>query len=107
MLAEMGYDSFRIGNINNTYEELVNSSTCRAACGASILESTPACCDCVYQPYCGICPVVNLATEDNIMSLNANNFHCIIFKGILDIIFSYLYDYKQPIIDIFRGWLNG
>lgn len=107
MLAEMGNKSFLIGNVNNTYEQLVSSKTCEAACGASVLESTPTCCDCVYQPYCGVCPVVNLATENNIMSLYTNNFHCIIFKGILDILFNYLYDYDEPIIDVFRRWLNG
>lgn len=107
MLAEMGHKSFLLGNVNNTYEELVCSNTCKAACGASVLESTPACCDCVYQPYCGVCPVVNFVTENNILSLKANNFRCTIYKGILDIIFNYLYDNYEPIIDVFRRWING
>ena len=57
MLYEMGNDAFRLGNVwENTYSQLVHSSTCRAVCLASITESIPGCCDCVYQPYCGVCP---------------------------------------------------
>ena len=75
MLAEMGDDSFKLGNVyDNTYDELINCNNCKAACISSVLESLPTCHDCVYSPYCGTCPVTNLAlnkiylTENRILT---------------------------------------
>lgn len=64
MMAEMGDESFQLGNIyENGYDSWIESPACRATCSASLLETLPTCCDCVYQPYCGVCPVVNYAME--------------------------------------------
>lgn len=88
MLAEMGDDSFKLGNVNNSYDELMSSSSCKAACISSVLESLPNCCDCVYQPYCGTCPVINLALQKNIYNREPNDYKCKIYKGIFDTIFT-------------------
>lgn len=94
MLAEMGDDSFKLGNVfENTYDDLMNCDNCKAACMASTLESLPQCSDCVYSPYCGTCPVVNLALQKNIFMKEPNSYRCRIYQGILDIIFSAL---KKP-----------
>lgn len=91
MLFEMGNDSFRLGNVHtSTYDEIIHSPTCCTVCRASITESVPTCCDCVYQPYCGICPVVNLALEQDIIPKFPHNYRCQIYGGMLDILFSFL-----------------
>lgn len=105
MLAEMGMPEFNIGDVYNcTYEDLVDSRICKVTCQASVLEALPQCCDCVYHPYCGVCPIVNYAIEQNIYSREAGGYKCQIYKGILDTIFEYLSEYEGS-FDIFKTWL--
>lgn len=67
MIAEMGDSTFCLGNVQeDDYDSLIDGRTCRVTCQASVLEGLPSCCDCVYHPYCGVCPVINLAMENNI-----------------------------------------
>lgn len=99
MLAEMGDDSFKLGNVyDNTYDELINCNNCKAACISSVLESLPTCHDCVYSPYCGTCPVTNLALNKNIFNREPNSYRCKIYRGILDRIFSALQNEKEKSI---------
>ena len=103
MLFEMGNDSFKLGNVQtDTYDEIIHSSTCCTVCRASITESLPTCCDCVYQPYCGICPVVNLALEQDIIPKFPHNYRCQIYGGMLDILFSLIKD--KSAISILENW---
>ncbi len=91
MMGEMGDFSFRLGNVyHNTYYETVCSNKCKALLSASYLESLPECCDCAYQPYCGTCPVVNLALKGDIFPVESNDYKCKIYRGILDLIFKTL-----------------
>ena len=103
MLAEMGDDSFKLGNVDNLYSELINSNNCKAACISSVLESLPNCCDCVYNPYCGTCPVVNLALSKDIFNKEPNDYKCKIYKGIYDTIFTALQDNKK--VEILKTWI--
>ena len=106
MFFEMGDDSFKIGNVfENSYKDLMESDVTKAISISSCLETLPYCKDCVYMPYCGVCPVINLGQEGNIFSKDKNNFRCKINQGILDILFGYIEknDYEM---DIFKGWIE-
>jgi radical SAM protein with 4Fe4S-binding SPASM domain len=107
MLAEMGDDSFQLGNTDTSiYKGLVAHPACKAACQASVLESIPSCCDCVYQPYCGVCPVVNFALQKDIIERSPNGYRCQINKGILDILFEkirYGRKEEQEVLNSWRG----
>ena len=63
----------------------------------------PSCCDCVYHPYCGVCPVINLALENNIYERRPNNYRCRIYKGILDTLFELIED--KEVEAIFTSWI--
>ena len=104
MLAEMGLPEFKIGCVDNSYDEMMESKACKITCQSSVLESIPQCCDCAYHPYCGVCPVVNYAMENNIYSREANGYKCKIYKGILDTLFEFIHDDNQ-IVEIFKTWL--
>ena len=104
MLGEMGLDYFRMGSVDNTYQELMDSQVCKVTCQASVLEALPSCCDCVYHPYCGVCPVVNMALEDNIYARQINDYRCKIYKGILDTLFSYIRNDNEA-CRIFETWI--
>ena len=103
MLYEMGNEAFKLGNVfENTYDDIIQSPVCKAVCIASLLEGQIKCCDCVYQPYCGTCPVVNLAQEKDLFFKNHNSFRCKIYGGMLDVIFKILYENKTEEINVFK-----
>lgn len=105
MMYEMGDASFRLGTIReNSYQDLVNASVSGTVCKASILESIPCCCDCAYQPFCGMCPVLNLAIDHDILPKEPMNYRCAIHSGILDIIFSMLLDADDQVLRVLEGW---
>ena len=103
MLAEMGDESFCLGNVfENSYNDWINSPVCEAVCSASLLETLPGCCDCVYKPYCGVCPVVNYTIHGNITHVSSER--CKIYKGILDILFEYLINGDEYVLRLFDEW---
>lgn len=107
MLAEMGNNQFCLGDVfSSTYDNVIESKKCRSVCIGSITESLPSCSECVYQPYCGVCPIVNYSLYGDIYEKHPNNYKCLINKGILDAIFEKLYLYDTEIMSIFRSWLN-
>ena len=107
MLAEMGDSAFKLGRIGDSYETLISSTLCKAVSTASILESLPGCSDCVYMPYCGVCPVVNYRIEQNIFSRHPNSYRCKTYKGILDIIFELLQLQDYNVSRIFYDWTGN
>lgn len=105
MLSEMGDTSFKLGNVyENTYSSLMQCDCTKAMCVSSCLECLPYCNSCVYQPYCGTCPVINLAQDDNIFAKNPNEYRCKIYKGILDILFDYI-ENDEEVVEIFKSWI--
>lgn len=105
MLHEMGNSIFRLGNVfENTYTDLINNATCKTVCASSILESIPNCCDCVYQPYCGTCPVVNYAKSMDIIEKNPRGYRCKIYSGMLDYLFKIILKEEVKVIDILNTW---
>ena len=106
MLSEMGDDTFRLGTVfDSGYNTWIESTACRATCSASLLETLPTCCDCVYQPYCGVCPVVNYALEGSLFSSLPNQDRCRIYRGMLDHLMGYLLENRGEDMDILRSWL--
>ena len=103
MMAEMGDEAFRLGNVyENGYSEWIESGTCKAVCSASLLDTLPGCCDCVYKPYCGVCPVVNYAINGSI-TRNCRE-RCRIYKGILDTLFEYRQQNDPETMNLFGEW---
>jgi len=106
MLAEMGDYSFQVGTINSNYHELFDNPVCKSVATASCLESIPSCSDCVYSPYCGVCPVLNYYEGNNIFALSPNNFKCKIYHGILDYLFYKLYFGSNIEKEILISWCS-
>ena len=107
MLAEAGDKAFCLGNVfKNDYNDWTENPICKAVCAASLLESIPLCCDCVYQPYCGVCPVLNYSLDGDIISMKPHNDRCRIHEGILDILFDYLYKNDAETIRVLSDWVK-
>lgn len=106
MLSEMGDNSFCLGNVfKNTYKDLMESESTKAMCISSCLECLPYCHSCVYMPYCGTCPVINLAQNNTIFTKNPKEYRCKIYSGILDILFDYIQNDKDA-LEIFKKWIK-
>lgn len=105
MLFEMGNDAFRLGNVEtDSYQDLMESPVCRATCAASVTESAPGCCDCVYQPYCGLCPVISLAQCGDLLPKTPNGYRCGVYSGMLDTLFGLLKENDPDTMRILKGW---
>ena len=103
MMAEMGDEAFCLGNVFvNSYSDWIHSSCCEAICSASLLDTLPGCCDCVYKPYCGVCPVINYAIYGNITHVSSER--CRVYKGILNLIFEIIKDRNENAMKVFEQW---
>ncbi len=105
MFYEMGKDTFCLGNVyNHSYKEIVESGICRTVCVSSILETIPGCCDCVYQAYCGTCPVVNYAHSNDVIEKTPRGYRCKIYSGMLDSLFEYFLEEDEDTNCILKSW---
>lgn len=107
MVAEDGDQSFLLGNVTtHSYSDLVTCDVCRTTCAASITESVPGCCDCVYQPFCAVCPVVNYAVEKDLLPRSVKSYRCRINRGILDFLFGLLREEDCVTMRILNSWVG-
>jgi len=70
---------------------------------ASVTDIQPVCSDCVYKPYCGVCPVFNYS-EHNDLFMYSRNFRCKVHSGILDYLF--LKQQDNRVKKLFMKWLK-
>lgn len=107
MVYEMGSDAFLLGNVwEFKYGDLMKSSVCRTVCKASMLETIPGCSDCVYQPYCGTCPVISYANTGDVLEKAPRNYRCKIYMGMLDCLFEILQKNDKDTVRVLRSWSN-
>ena len=105
MMSMMDDESFCLGNVKeNTYQEIVGNPIVRTLCTASCLDGLAGCDDCVYKPYCGICPIYNYAEQGNIFGQMPTNERCKINKAMISFLFEKLQNPK--IREIFEKWLD-
>lgn len=105
MLYEMGDAAFCIGNVKeNSFKEIISTKVCRAVASSSTIESIPGCSDCVYQPYCGTCPVVNYALYGDIIEKTPRGYKCRLYQGMFDMIFNN-FEKAEPYVDnLLKNW---
>ncbi len=95
-------DTFLIGNIMDSYEKIILNSKTKTMITASCLENT-TCDNCVFKPYCGICPVKNYIYHGTILPQIINTDHCKIKKYQFRYIFNKLQD--EEVRKIFESWV--
>ena len=82
----------------------ISSNACSVVCKYSILESLPSCHQCVYQPYCGVCPVISYAAFHDVTEKYPNHYRCAVYKGILDVLFELIQSEENR--KIFLSWIE-
>ena len=77
MLAEMGDNTFRLGNVfDHTYEEIFGSEALLKPLEESFALSAPMCSDCAYEPYCGAEPVYHHGVYKDFLGRKPNSDFC-------------------------------
>jgi len=77
MLAEMGDQTFRLGDIlTDSYEDIILSDVLLDALEQSFTLSAPMCSDCAFEPYCGAEPVFHHAIFKDVLGRKAESSFC-------------------------------
>jgi His-Xaa-Ser system radical SAM maturase HxsB len=107
MLAEMGDEQFRLGNVHqDSYEEIFGGETLRTITASSCVESMPGCADCAFQSFCGADPILNYATQGDVVGHRpTSDFHKKNFFLIKHLLTLY---HSDPIARrIFWAWVHN
>lgn len=107
MLAEMGDQSFRLGNIlTDSYEDIILSDALLDALEQSFTLSAPMCSDCAFEPYCGAEPVFHHAIFKDVLGRKAESSFCkrnmTIFKHLIGLMQS-----DASTRRLFMQWANA
>jgi His-Xaa-Ser system radical SAM maturase HxsB len=107
MLAEMGDEQFRLGNVHlDSYEEIFGGELLRTIAASSCVESMPGCAECAFQVFCGADPIHNYATQGSMIGHRpTSDFHkknFFIIKYLLT-----LYESDPAIRRVFWAWLHN
>lgn len=107
MVAAMGDNSFQIGSLDNTYEELMTNATTRALVMASTNYGQPDCVSCAYRPYCGQQPEYNYKTQGSIHGRMRDSTWCRKHKSIFDYLAHKLKDADAELLATFGRWTTN
>lgn len=106
MLAEMGDKTFRLGNLRDgDLAELATGDTILDAIEASVLESSPMCSDCAFQPYCGADPTFHYATQGDFTGHKPTSGFCQRQMAIFEELVG-LMETDREAAAILRGWVT-
>ena len=77
MLAEMGDQTFRLGNVRqHSHKDIFTGDAFLNLVAASCNQSLTGCSDCAFQPYCGSDPIYNHATQGDIFGYRPTSDFC-------------------------------
>jgi His-Xaa-Ser system radical SAM maturase HxsB len=107
MLAEMGDNTFRLGNVHrNSYDEIFLSDSLLNPLEESFASSVPMCTDCAFEPYCGADPVFHHVTQGDFVGRKPLSAFCernmTIFRKLIN-----LMEADEGTKRIFRRWAAG
>jgi len=106
MLAEMGDESFALGNVHDdSFAELMLSEKLLEPLEKSFAASVPGCSWCAFEPYCGADPVFHHATQGDFVGKKPLSAFCTrnmaVFRGLIERM-----EADEEVRDIFERWAN-
>jgi len=99
----IGSDIFKLGTVNQKYKDILTSKQTCAIVSSSINDNY-ICDDCVYKPYCGICPVCNYFEQGNIIAKIPETQRCKIYMAMFDYL-TKKYFFDEVARSIFDDWI--
>ncbi len=105
MVARKGMGQFKLGDVKSScFAELIDHEVTKTLCMASCLDNQAGCADCVYKPYCGICPLLHYAEHGTIFPQIPTTDQCKIKIAMFDYLFAKLKVRKYKAV--FEEWLD-
>ena len=84
MMAEMGDDHFRMGNVFDTNcEELFFGPVMQELATAGVNDCLPVCSDCAFAPYCGADPIRRYQVTGSVYGNPGKDDFCLKNRGII------------------------
>ena len=108
MLSRMtGDKTFCLGNVHrDSWQEMYCGTTLKKMIEDSMIESSPGCAWCAYQPYCGSDPVRNYIEYGDFKMHAPHSHFCVKHMAIFDHLFSYLINGDNSVKDVFWAWVT-
>lgn len=108
MLAEMGDESFRLGNVHeSSYEDIFGGETLRSVVEGSVLETLPGCSDCAFLPFCGSDPLFHYRTQGDIIGHRPTSAFCSKNMFIIRHLLTLLRHGDHFVQELLTGWATG
>jgi len=106
MLAEMGDEKFKLGNVlKNSYEEIFTSDALLSPLEDSFAASNPMCSDCAFESYCGADPVYHYAMHKDFVGRKPESSFCKRNMTIIEYLIGRMED--DPYVKtLFQRWAN-
>jgi hypothetical protein len=105
MLAEMGDTSFRLGDVNQGYNELMFGDTMQVIAASGCAEAIPGCADCAFVPYCGADPVRNYRTQGDVIGHRPTSRFCERQRALFHFYFDMLERADEDTMRILLDWV--
>lgn len=106
MLAEFKDYTFRLGSVNDKYEDLVFGKKAKEIANTWANEALAGCSDCALKQYCGADPVRNYSTQKDMYGNRATSLLCRKNKAIIEYLISLIIERHDEVMPIFRSWLS-
>jgi His-Xaa-Ser system radical SAM maturase HxsB len=101
----VGDDMFRLGTVEESYKDIMSSPETKSLICSSV-NDIHFCENCVYKPYCGLCPVCNYKTHGNLIPILPLDMRCRILKGMFTYLFEKLHSDKKAKA-LFSKWVQA
>ena len=103
MLAEQKDYSFKLGTLDDTYEDIFFGDKAQEISEVWANEGLNGCSECAFQQYCGADPVHNHATQGDMYGYRPTNDFCQKNMEIIRYLIE-LMEGDERIRKIFEGW---
>lgn len=104
MLAEMGDNTFRLGSVDEPYEDIVYGRKVRTFAKVWANETLAGCSDCALKVYCGADPVRNHSTQGDMYGYRPTSLLCKKNKAIIEYIIELIITRGDEVLPIFKSW---
>ena len=107
MLAEMGDETFRLGNVEtHTWQDIFLSDELLEPLEKSLALSAPGCSTCAFRSWCGSEPVFHKATQDDVVGHKAFSAFCERNMGVFRVLLAIL-ERNDERSAVLRSWVKN
>lgn len=104
MLAEMGDNTFRLGSVDDNYEQIVYGPKVKEMAKVWANETLAGCSDCALKVFCGADPVRNHSTQGDMYGIRPYSLLCKKNKAIIEYIIELIITRGDEVLPVFKSW---